>query len=91
MLILTEGDTLAQSSCLASLDLKILKLMVDLVLRKFSDQRFKFIAGDPHEFALGKIGGESPMNAPEKVVRTLDKHISSLEKAADRTQRRMRR
>ena len=86
MLILTEKDAFAQSSCLASLDSETLRLMFRLVLRKCAalfPPWTEFSAADPQRFGLGKTGGKFPVNALGKVLRTLNKHISALESAKE--------
>ena len=65
MLVYTEGDESAQSSCLASLDLKTLESMRDFVEWYF-DERFvendnhRFCWNVPLWFGLEKIGGQNP-------------------------------
>ena len=79
-LVLMEEDTFAQSSCLASLDLKNLEVMVEIIVRDMSPSflfpgRDGFNDQDPPRFALKQMGGKSPEHALLNVLNTLRKHI----------------
>ena len=86
MLVFTEGDKSAQSLCLASLDLKTLKLMHEYVEWYF-DERFVEHdsygdwVGVPLVFGLEKIGGEYPEVTLASVQQKLKKACLDVGKA----------